>query len=124
MQKKIALSIAGSDSSGGAGIQADLKSFLYLGIHGVTVVTCVTAQNTRQIRSIYKLPTDIIEDQIENLFEDFSITAVKTGMLYDETIVKVVTNKLKAYHIKPVVDPVMVATSGDTLSHPTFITSL
>jgi hydroxymethylpyrimidine kinase / phosphomethylpyrimidine kinase / thiamine-phosphate diphosphorylase len=124
MEKKIALSIAGSDSSGGAGMQADLKSFLYLGIHGVTVVTCVTAQNTRQIRSIYKLPTDIIEDQIENLFEDFSITAVKTGMLYDETIVKVVAKKLKAYHIKPVVDPVMVATSGDTLSHPTFITSL
>ena len=88
MEKKIALSIAGSDSSGGAGIQADLKSFSYLGIHGVTVVTCVTAQNTRQVRTIYKLPPDIIEDQIESLFDDFSITAVKTGMLYDETIVQ------------------------------------
>ena len=124
MEKKIALSIAGSDSSGGAGIQADLKSFSYLGLHGVTVITCVTAQNTRQVRNIYKLPPDFIEDQIESLFDDFSITAVKTGMLYDETILKVVTKKLKAYHIKPVVDPVMVATSGDALSHPSFIASL
>jgi hydroxymethylpyrimidine kinase/phosphomethylpyrimidine kinase len=124
MEKKIALSIAGSDSSGGAGIQADLKSFSYLGIHGITVVTCVTAQNTRQVRSIYKLPPDSIENQIESLFDDFSITAVKTGMLYDETIVRVVAKKLKTYHINPIVDPVMVATSGDVLSHPTFITSL
>jgi hydroxymethylpyrimidine kinase/phosphomethylpyrimidine kinase len=124
MEKKIALSIAGSDSSGGAGMQADLKSFSYLGVHGATVVTCVTAQNTRQVKTIYKLPPDIIEDQIECLFDDFSITAVKTGMLYDETIARVVAKKLKEYRIKPVVDPVMVATSGDALSQPTFITSL
>jgi hydroxymethylpyrimidine kinase/phosphomethylpyrimidine kinase len=124
MEKKSALSIAGSDSSGGAGIQADLKSFSYLGVHGITVITCVTAQNTQQVKTIYKIPPNVIEDQIDCLFDDFSITAVKTGMLYDETIARVVAKKLKAYHIKPVVDPVMVATSGDTLSHPTFITSL
>jgi hydroxymethylpyrimidine/phosphomethylpyrimidine kinase len=124
MEKKIALSIAGSDSSAGAGIQADLKSFSYLGVYGVTVITCVTAQNTRQVRTIYALPADSIEDQIESLFDDFSITAVKTGMLYDETITRVVAKKLKAYHIKPVVDPVMVATSGDALAHHTFIASL
>jgi len=124
MEKKIALSIAGSDSSAGAGIQADLKSFSYLGVHGITVVTCVTAQNTRQVKTIYKVPIDIIEDQIESLFEDFSITAVKTGMLYDETIVKIVAKKLQAYHIKPVVDPVMVATSGDALAHHSVISSL
>jgi len=124
MEKKIALSIAGSDSSAGAGIQADLKSFSYLGLHGITVITCVTAQNTQQVKTIYKVPIDSIEDQIESLFEDFSITAVKTGMLYDETIVKVVSKKLQAYHIKPVVDPVMVATSGDALAHRTFISSL
>jgi hydroxymethylpyrimidine kinase/phosphomethylpyrimidine kinase len=124
MEKKIALSIAGSDSSAGAGIQADLKSFSYLGVYGVTVVTCVTAQNTRQVRAIYTVPADSIEDQIESLFDDFSITAVKTGMLYDETITRVVAKKLKAYHIKPVVDPVMVATSGDALAHHTFIASL
>jgi hydroxymethylpyrimidine/phosphomethylpyrimidine kinase len=124
MEKKIALSIAGSDSSAGAGIQADLKSFSYLGVHGITVITCVTAQNTRQVKTIYKVPIDSIEDQIESLFEDFSITAVKTGMLYDETIVKIVSKKLQAYHIKPVVDPVMVATSGDALAHHSVISSL
>jgi hydroxymethylpyrimidine kinase/phosphomethylpyrimidine kinase len=124
MEKKVALSIAGSDSSGGAGIQADLKSFSYLGIHGVTALTCVTAQNTQQVRSIYKLPPDIIEHQIESLFDDCSIAAVKTGMLYDEEIVKVVAKKLSTYHKKPVVDPVMVATSGDALAHHTFVASL
>ena len=124
MEKKVALSIAGSDSSGGAGIQADLKSFSYLGIHGVTAVTCVTAQNTQQVRSIYKVPADIIEHQIESLFDDCSIAAVKTGMLYDEEIVKVVAKKLSEYHVKPVVDPVMVATSGDALANHTFVASL
>jgi len=124
MEKKIALSIAGSDSSAGAGIQADLKSFSYLGVHGITVITCVTAQNTRQVKTIYKVPINSIEDQIDSLFEDFSITAVKTGMLYDETIVKIVSKKLQAYHIKPVIDPVMVATSGDALAHHSLIASL
>jgi hydroxymethylpyrimidine/phosphomethylpyrimidine kinase len=124
MEKKIALSIAGSDSSAGAGIQADLKSFSYLGVYGLTVVTCVTAQNTQQVRTIYTVPANSIEDQIESLFDDFSITSVKTGMLYDKTIVKVVAKKLKAYNIKPVVDPVMTATSGDALAHHTFVASL
>jgi hydroxymethylpyrimidine/phosphomethylpyrimidine kinase len=124
MEKKVALSIAGSDSSGGAGIQADLKSFSYLGIHGVTALTCVTAQNTQQVRSIYKVPVDVIEHQIESLFDDCSIAAVKTGMLYDEQIVKVVAKKLSEYHMKPVVDPVMVATSGDALANHTFVSSL
>ncbi len=124
MEKKVALSIAGSDSSGGAGIQADLKSFSYLGIHGVTALTCVTAQNTQQVRSIYKVPVDVIEHQIESLFDDCSIAAVKTGMLYDEEIVKVVAKKLSEYHMKPVVDPVMVATSGDALANHTFVSSL
>ena len=124
MEKKVALSIAGSDSSGGAGIQADLKSFSYLGIHGVTALTCVTAQNTQQVRSIYKVPVDIIEHQIESLFDDCSIAAVKTGMLCDEQIVKVVAKKLSDYHMKPVVDPVMVATSGDALANHTFVSSL
>jgi hydroxymethylpyrimidine kinase / phosphomethylpyrimidine kinase / thiamine-phosphate diphosphorylase len=124
MTKKIALSIAGSDSSAGAGIQADLKSFTYLGVHGLTAITCVTAQNTRQVRSIYKVPAEIIEQQLESLFDDFTIDAVKTGMLYDKEIIKIVTQKLQAYHIKPVVDPVMVATSGDTLAHKTFLAAL
>jgi hydroxymethylpyrimidine kinase/phosphomethylpyrimidine kinase len=124
MEKKVALSIAGSDSSGGAGIQADLKSFSYLGVHGLTAITCVTAQNTQKVRSIYKVPAEAIEQQIESLFDDCPISAVKTGMLYDEEIVKVVAQKLRAYHMKPVVDPVMVATSGDALANHTFIDAL
>lgn len=124
MEKKVALSIAGSDSSGGAGIQADLKSFSYLGVHGATVVTCVTAQNTQQVNSIFKVPVDVIECQLDSLFQDFSIAAVKTGMLYDEEIVNCVAKKLSDYQVKPVVDPVMVATSGDSLSHHTFVASL
>ncbi len=84
----------------------------------------MTAQNTRQVKTIYKVPINSIEDQIESLFEDFSITAVKTGMLYDETIVKIISKKLQTYHIKPVIDPVMVATSGDALAHHSLITSL
>jgi hydroxymethylpyrimidine kinase/phosphomethylpyrimidine kinase len=124
MVKKVVLSIAGSDSSAGAGIQADLKAFSYLNLHGVTAITCVTAQNTQQVRTIFKLPVDIIEGQIESLFDDFTIVAVKTGMLYDEEIVHVVSQQLKKHHLKPVVDPVMVATSGDALSNHTFLASL
>ncbi len=116
MKKKVVLSIAGSDSSAGAGIQADLKSFTYLGVHGVTVLTCITSQNTQHVRSIHKVPVDTINQQIESLFDDFSISAIKTGILYDKEIVKSVAKTLRAYHIKPVVDPVMVATSGDALA--------
>jgi hydroxymethylpyrimidine kinase / phosphomethylpyrimidine kinase / thiamine-phosphate diphosphorylase len=124
MEKKVALSIAGSDSSAGAGIQADLKAFSYLGVHGMTVLTCVTAQNTQQVRSIYKIPPAVIEEQIESLCDDVTIAAVKTGMLYDEDIIRVVARQLKKHHLKPVVDPVMVATSGDMLSSDSFLASL
>lgn len=124
MEKKIALSIAGSDSSAGAGIQADLKSFSYLGVYGLTVITCVTAQNTRQVRTIHKVPSTIIAEQIDSLFDDFSITGVKTGMLYDEDIVRIVAKTLNTHHVKPVVDPVMIATSGDALANSTFVDSL
>ena len=124
MEKKVALSIAGSDSSAGAGIQADLKAFSYLGVHGTTVLTCVTAQNTRQVRSIYKIPPSVIEEQIESLCDDVTIAAVKTGMLYDEDIIHVVARQLKKHHLKPVVDPEIIATSGDVLSNASFLASL
>jgi len=120
-KKEIVLSIAGSDPSGGAGVQADLKSFSFLGLHGVTVVTCVTAQNTQRVHKIYKLPVELIEQQLDVLYEDMHPDAVKTGMLYDHEIVQCVSRKISRYTIKPVVDPVMVATSGDALSDNTFV---
>ena len=123
MKNKIVLSIAGFDPSSGAGIQADLKSFSFLGLHGTTVVTCITSQNTQQVKKIHKLPGEIIENQIDILFEDFNIDAVKTGMLFDEEIVKCVAKKISEYRLSPVVDPVMIATSGDTLSQNDFINS-
>ena len=123
MEKKVALSIAGSDPSGGAGIQADLKSFSFLGLHGVTAITCITSQNTRQVEYIHRLPLDIIESQINVLFEDFKIAAVKTGMLFDEEIICLVSKKIDEYHLNPVVDPVMVATSGDALFQNTYVKS-
>ena len=123
MEKKVVLSIAGSDPSGGAGIQADLKSFSFLRLHGVTAVTCITSQNTMQVKNIHRLPVEIVESQIDVLFEDFTIDAVKTGMLFDEETVRLVSKKITEYEMNPVVDPVMVATSGDALSQNTFTVS-
>lgn len=124
MEKKVALSIAGSDPSGGAGIQADLKSFSYLGVHGTTVVTCVTSQNTQRVEGIFKVPADVIQSQLESILNDLPIAAVKTGMLYDDDTVQLAAKTLIQYHLKPVVDPVMVATSGDRLSDRSFVISL
>ena len=124
MGKKIVLSIAGSDPSGGAGIQADLKAFTTLGLHGVTAVTCITSQNTQRVKKIHKLPVKVIEDQIDAILEDMQPDAVKTGMLYDEEIVKMVAEKIMRHHMKTVVDPVMVATSGDALSKNDFVKAL
>lgn len=124
MEKKVALSIAGSDPSGGAGIQADLKSFSYLGVHGTTVVTCVTSQNTRRVEDIFKVPADVIQSQLESILNDFPIAAVKTGMLYNDDTVHLIAKILVKYQLKPVVDPVTAATSGDSLSDSTFVVSL
>jgi len=125
MEKRtVALSIAGSDSSGGAGIQADMKSFSVLGVHGLTVITCVTAQNTQRVHHIHPVSVENIEQQIDAVYEDFSINAVKTGMLYSDEIVGCVAKKISKYHMKPVVDPVMIATSGDRLSQKTFLETL
>ena len=124
MRKKIALSIAGSDPSGGAGIQADLKAFTTLGLHGVTAITCITAQNTKRVKTIHKLPIKVIEKQIDAILEDMQPDTVKTGMLYDEEIVNMIAEKIKKYHMKTVVDPVMVATSGDALSKNDFVKAL
>jgi len=124
MKQKIALSIAGSDPLGGAGIQADLKAFASLGLHGTTVVTCITAQNTQRVKEMHKLPINVIEKQFDVLLEDFKIDAAKVGMLYDKEIVRCIAKKIKKYNLKSVVDPVMVATSGDALSEENFVTAM
>lgn len=110
-----ALTIAGSDSVGGAGLQADIKAFEAVGVHGCTVVTCVTSQNTRRVSSIFPLPLATIEDQIDSVLEDVKLDAVKTGMLYSGDIAEMVARKLRKGVGPIVVDPVMAATTGALL---------
>ena len=114
--KKVAMTIAGSDPSGGAGIQADIKSFSFLGVHGINVVTCITSQNTQQVNEIFKIPIRLIENQIDTLTDDFNIDAVKTGMLYNKEIICSVSKKIQQLDLHPIIDPVMLSTSGDSLS--------
>ncbi len=113
--KKI-LTIAGSDSGGGAGIQADLKAITVLGGYGMSVITALTAQNTVGVQGVHPVPIPFIEQQLESVLSDIGADAAKTGMLANPEIVRVVATGLKKYHVQPlVVDPVMVATSGDSL---------
>ena len=110
------LSIAGSDSGGGAGIQADLKTFSALGCYGMTAITAITAQNTQGVRAIHGVPPDMLRAQIEAVVEDIGVDAVKIGMLHSPEVVAVVADALRRHHLPHVVlDPVMVATSGDRL---------
>ena len=117
---RTALTIAGSDSGGGAGIQADLKSFAAVGVHGTSVVTCVTAQNTRTVASIFPLPTEEIRAQIRAVLDDFKVRGAKTGMLYSADIVRTVAKELHGTDFPLVVDPVMVATVGARLERDDF----
>ena len=111
-----ALTIAGSDSGGGAGIQADLKTFAALGVYGSSAITAITAQNTRAVNAVAEVPEDIVAAQIDTVLEDIGADAVKTGMLSSAAIVEVVADRLEAWGIRNiVVDPVMVAKSGDRL---------
>jgi hydroxymethylpyrimidine/phosphomethylpyrimidine kinase len=119
-QLPIALTIAGSDSGGGAGIQADLKTFAALGVHGASAITCLTAQNPRRVLSIEPCSPKMLRQQIEAVFEELKPTAVKTGMLFSAENVAVVVDffqnsKLKTKNLKLIVDPLMVATSGARL---------
>ncbi|CAA6826473.1 MAG: Hydroxymethylpyrimidine phosphate kinase ThiD (EC [uncultured Sulfurovum sp.] len=110
------LSIAGSDSSGGAGIQADIKSISANGAYAATVITATTAQNTQGVTDIHGLPIAHIKAQLEAVLSDIEFGAVKIGMLHSSEVIDVVASTLKAYGIKKIVlDPVMVATSGDKL---------
>ncbi len=111
-----ALTIAGSDSSGGAGIQADLRAFSAFGVYGMSVVTAVTAQNTSGVQGVFDLPPEFVALQLDSVLSDRRADAAKTGMLSNRDIVRVVTEKLREYEVlNLVVDPVMVAGSGEPL---------
>lgn len=110
------LTIAGSDSGGGAGIQADLKTFAALGCYGTSVITAVTAQNTSAVTSIYEMPLRCIEDQINAVLDDIGCNAVKIGMLHSADVITLVAKCLRRHDVQNIVlDPVMVAKSGDRL---------
>ncbi len=117
---RTALTIAGSDSGGGAGIQADLKSFAAAGVHGTSVITCVTAQNTKAVTSIFALPSEEIRAQLRAVLDDFDVRGAKTGMLYSAEIVEAVVKEIGRTAFPLVVDPVMVATVGARLDRDDF----
>lgn len=114
-----ALTIAGSDSGGGAGIQADLRSFASQGVFGLTAITAVTAQNSRAVDAVQVLPAHIVQAQIDSVISDFRVNAIKTGMLATAKIVRLVARQAAALPGTPwVVDPVMIASSGAALLRP------
>lgn len=122
---KKALTIAGSDSGGGAGIQADLKAFSANGVYGMSVITAITAQNTQGVRGIHPIPVEFIEKQIAAALNDIGADAVKIGMLHSSDVINAVVSSLKKYRLgNVVVDPVMVATSGDKLLQDDAINTL
>lgn len=113
---KKALTIAGSDSGGGAGIQADLKTFSALGVYGMSVLTAITAQNTVGVQGAFELPPEFVALQIDSVLTDIGADAVKTGMLANAGIINAIIDRLRKYQVETlVVDPVMVAKSGDLL---------
>lgn len=124
----VTLTIAGSDNSGGAGIQADLKTFTTLGCYGTTAVTCVVAEHPGKVTRIQSLPPAMVAEQIRLVFEAFPVAAAKTGMLYSRPIMEAVAGCWKALPARQrpalVVDPVMVATSGALLFHPRAVRAL
>jgi hydroxymethylpyrimidine/phosphomethylpyrimidine kinase len=119
-----ALTIAGSDSGGGAGIQADLKTFAALGVYGLSALTAITAQNTIGVRAAYTLPAELIEAQIDAVLEDIGVDAAKTGMLSSSAIIEAVANSVSRWNLRLVVDPVMVAKGGDPLLQPEAVATL
>jgi hydroxymethylpyrimidine/phosphomethylpyrimidine kinase len=120
-----ALTIAGSDSSGGAGIQADLKTFAACGVYGASVITALTAQNTQGVAAIHQVPADFVTAQLDVVFGDLDIKAVKIGMVAQRAVIEVIVAGLVRWSPRHVVlDPVMVATSGDRLLAPDAIEAL
>lgn len=124
-QLPVALTIAGSDSGGGAGIQADLKTFAALRVYGTSAITCITAQNPKGVYGIQACDVGIVRRQIEAVFEELRPMAVKTGMLYSAPIIRVVADYFRRHQGVPlVVDPVMVSTSGAQLLKPVAVKAL
>ena len=122
---RTALTIAGSDSGGGAGIQADLKTFSALGVYGMSGLTAMTAQNTVGVRAVFELPPEVVAAQIDAVVEDLGADAVKTGMLASTALIQIVADRLRALSLSTlVVDPVMVAKSGDALLQPEAVAAL
>jgi len=120
-----ALTIAGSDSGGGAGIQADLKTFTVLGVYGMSVITALTSQNTIGVQGIHNIPPQFVALQMDSVLSDIGANAVKTGMLSNKKIINVVAEKIKHYKIKKlVIDPVMVSKHGSKLLEDSAIESL
>ena len=115
MYSKIALSIGGSDSGGGAGIQADLRTFMALKVHGCSVITCITAQNSIEVKCVEAVEKNTLISQLDTLFCDLDINALKTGMLLNERIIKDTASRLNTYQIPKIIDPVMVTRTGSKL---------
>src|ERR1700681_2332041 len=125
MRTPIAVTIAGSDSGGGAGIQADLKTFSALGVYGASVIAALTAQNTKSVADIYGVPPAFVAAQIDAVFGDLDVGAVKIGMLGNAEVIAAVAAGLDRHdQTNIVLDPVMVATSGDRLLRPDAIEAL
>lgn len=122
--RKKALTMGGSDSSGGAGIQADLKTFSSLGVHGASVVTCVTAQNTKGVQAIFALDPEQVGAQFDSIAVDMKPPVGKTGLLCNGKITRIVSQKVAEHGIRTVVDPVMTSTTGHKLTLPNFLSAL
>ena len=120
----VALTIAGSDSGGGAGIQADLKTFAAHGVYGLSAITAVTAQNTVAVTGVQEIEPELVSSQIAAVVSDFPVGAAKTGMLSSAPIIRAVAKAVEDHELRVVVDPVMVAKSGDRLLRPDAVDAL
>ena len=122
---QVALTVAGSDCGGGAGVQADLRTFATLGVHGTSVVTCITAQNPSAVTAIQPTKVSVVEAQLDSVFGSLPVRSVKTGMLFSRSIIDVVAKRLaKRRGLQLVVDPVMVSSSGTPLLKPSAVSAL
>ncbi len=121
---QVVMTIGGSDSGGGAGIQADIKTFSVLGLHGTCAITAITAQNTLGVQQIFGLSPDAVRAQLQSITDDFTVAAAKTGMLYSAETVETVADHLRDKDIPLVIDPVIEAEAGGRLLHPEAVQAL